>query len=58
MAHKQPHPKPKNKQPVKGSIGPADERQSIKGDPGEADKLTSAERFRQREKAGKGGPQQ
>lgn len=58
MAHKQPHPKPNNKQPVKGSIGPADQRQTVKGEPGEANQMTSAERFREREKKGKGGPQQ
>ena len=58
MAHKKPDPKPKNKQPVRESLGPADDTQTVKGEPGEANRLTAAERFREREKKGKGGPQQ
>ena len=58
MAHKKPDRKPKNKQPVRESLGPAGKEQTVRGEPGEANKLTSAERFREREKKGKGGPQQ
>ena len=56
MAHKKPDTRAKNKQPVRDSIGPADQQAEAAGEPKEREQLTSAERFRQFEKDRKAAP--